>query len=183
MKGEKRIQIQNAAQWKKTFDVPNLIIGLFLSTYILSVSLIEFSLSFYVINENKIELYRDYLLFKNGSGIWKIWQIIVMFVVPISIYDCVLSLIQIFTKHATWKRNVLDILKAIQLCSILSITVIFVMPLEKRIASSITQHLIEELNFYSFFTFFLNILGCILNLLYYRESKTIVSVATDKKIN
>jgi hypothetical protein len=56
---------------KQPFSIPQLIITLLFSTYFLTIQTIELSLSIYVLQENKIEIYREYLLFKRQAPIWK----------------------------------------------------------------------------------------------------------------
>lgn len=167
---------------KKPFSVSQLIIGLILSTYFLSVALIEFSLSIYVQQQNKPHLFQQYLLFKQDTLLWKSWQLITTAIIPLSLFDAITGLYQIFTHQATQRRNLLDIIKAAHLFAILYITITRLMPLESQIKQSTpSMSLLQQINYFHHFTFALNILGLIIPLLYYHDSKHPSSITSTKK--
>lgn len=168
---------------KKPFSGSQLIIGLFLGTYFLSVELIEFSLSIYVLQENKPELYRDYLVFKRQAAVWKWWQMITTAIVPLSIVDAIRGLIEIFTKKATFKRHFIDVIKAAQLFGILFTIITCIMPLESKLIEEPSRDLMEALNYFHCIAFLLNILGWLNPLLRYRDWQSEVKIDSTKKEN
>ena len=172
-----KVQIQS----KRPFLVSQLIIGLFLSTYVLSVALIEFSLSLYAVRENKINLIPSYLMFKKAAPLWKWWQIAVTLIVPFSVFDAIRGVVEIFTKNATKMRNFLDFVKACQLAGILYTTIACVMPLESNLIQGHSMALAEDFCFFQFFVFILNFIGWALQLLIYRESQVKEPISVDKK--
>lgn len=174
--------MESQSGYKKPFSVSQLVIALFLSTYFLSVAMIEFSLSMFVLKERKVDLYRDYLIFKREALLWKSWQLITSTVVPLSVIDSISSLWQIFTKKATLRRNVLDVLKAFQLFSILYTTIFLLIPLETKMIETSSFTIAENLNYIQRFSFSLNILGLLIPLLRYRDWQTEkISSNTTKK--
>ncbi len=65
----------NIKLYKQPFSISELITSLLFSTYFLTVQTIELSLSIYVLRENKIDIYSEYLLFKSHASICPGWTI------------------------------------------------------------------------------------------------------------
>ena len=168
---------------KQPFSNSQLIIGLFLSTYFLSVELIEFSLSIYVLQENKTDFYRDYLVFKRQAMVWKWWQMFTSLIVPLSIFDAIRGLYEIVTKKATLKRNLLDIIKAVQLFGILYTIIVHIMPLETKLIEEPSREVAEALNGFHWIAFLLNILGWLNPLLRYQDWQSELKIDANKKKN
>ncbi|CAF1525784.1 unnamed protein product, partial [Rotaria sordida] len=143
----KRINDVDVNQYKNPFSTSQLIIGLFIGTYFLTVELIDFS----------------------QAPIWKWWQLCTMIILPLSMIDALRDLIHMFTKKATIRRNVIDILKAIQFFGIVYTMFVCIMPLESHLAEKPSKHLARDLNFYHSFAFGFNILGWLLTLLRYYD--------------
>ncbi|CAF4168522.1 unnamed protein product [Rotaria sordida] len=177
----KRINDVDVNQYKNSFSTSQLIIGLVIGTYFLTVELIDFSLSMYVLREKKPELYQEYIMFKSQAPIWKWWQLCTMIVLPLSMIDALRDLIHMFTKKATIRRNVIDILKAIQFFGIVYTMFVCVMPLESHLAEKPSKHLARDLNFYHSFAFGFNILGWLLTLLRYYDWKNDKQIPSEKK--
>ncbi|CAF4811421.1 unnamed protein product, partial [Rotaria sp. Silwood2] len=133
--------------------------GLLFGTYFLTVQTIELSLSTYVLQENKLDLYRDYLIFKGQAPIWKWWQLVSNIIIPLSIITTVRDLFQIFTRKSTTRRNLIDIVTALQLLGVLYTVFINVLPLENKLIQTASKHNISKLNSFYWIVFLLNILG------------------------
>lgn len=172
----------NIKLYKKQFSTSQLILGLLFGTYFLTVQTIELSLSIYVLRENKFKVYGDYLLFKSQAPIWKWWQIFSTIIVLLSIIDTVRDLFQTLTKKATFKRNALDIIKALQLFPALYIAITHVLPLESKLVEASSKDDIRQLNFFQWIVFLLNIVGWFLPLLRYQEWKNNEHTDSKKKI-
>ena len=167
--------------YKNPFSISQLIIGLFLSTYFLTVELVEFNLSLYVLQESKPEFYQEYLIFKSQASIWKWWQLCTTFIIPLSIIDVLRGLFHIFTRTATMRRNLLDVLQAVQLFGILYIIFICIIPLESKLVGKPSNFFTQELYFFHQFAFALNILGWLLPLFRYYDWKNDQYIANEKK--
>ena len=181
MSSAKRSNDVDMDQYKNPFSISQLIIGLIISTYFLTVELIEFSLSMYVSQEKKPELYKEYLTFKQEAFVWRWWQLCTMIILPLSVIDASRDLIHMFTRKATTRRNTIDILKAIQTFSTIYTMFYCIMPLESKIAENPSNHLARNLNFYHWFAFALNIVGWSLPLLRYYDWKNDQYIPPTKK--
>jgi hypothetical protein len=166
---------------KQPFSVSQLIMALLFSTYFLTVQTIELSLSMYVLQENKLEIYRDYLIFKSQAPIRKWWQLFLTILIPLSIIGAVTDLFQIFTKKATIKRNLLDTVAALQLFTVLFIIFTRVLPLENKLIQTNSKDNIVELNFFYFILFLLNILGWFLPIFRYQTGQNDQQIHPKKK--
>jgi len=169
--------------WKASVTASKLTVAIFFSTYFLSVQLIELSLSTYVSQDkNKAEAYRGYLLFKREAPIWKYWQIFGNLMVLLSFVTSIISLIEMFTKQATIKRNFLDIVKAIQVFTALYIAFTQILPLESQFIQTPSKDLAKQLNFFQWIIFTLSIIGFFVPIFQYVDGKNKpVDTAKDKK--
>jgi hypothetical protein len=156
---------------KQPFSIPQLIITLLFSTYFLTIQTIELNLSIYVLQKNKIEIYREYLLFKRQAPIWKWWQSFSTIILLLSLITTVRDLIQTLTRKATFKRNLLDILKALQLFIVLYISFTHILPLHNKLIESISMDNIRQLNSFQWIVFLLNILGWFIPIFRHQEWK------------
>jgi hypothetical protein len=167
--------------YQKQFSISQLIIGIFLGTYFLSVELVEFSLSNYVEQENKLELYRDYLIFKRQAPLWRWWQLLTTLIVPLSIIDTLRELFRILTEKTTTVNRSLSILTALQLFGILYTIITFILPLESKLLDESSSSLAQDLKFYHGIALLLNILGWLIPLFRYHEWKNYAHICSDKK--
>jgi hypothetical protein len=172
----------NIKLYKQPFSISALIIGLLFGTYFLTVQTIELSLSIYVLKENKLEIYSEYLLFKREASIWKWWQLFSTIIVLPSIINVVRDLFQIFTKKATFKRNLLDIVTALQLFGVLYTVITRISPLENKLIQTTSKDIIRELNSFQWIVFLLNILGWFLPIVRYQDWKNDGNTHLKKKI-
>jgi hypothetical protein len=172
----------NIKLYKQPFSISALIMGLLFGTYFLTVQTIELSLSIYVLQENKLEVYSEYLLFKRQAPIWKWWQLFSIIIVLLSIIIAIRDLFQIFTKKATFKRNLLDIVTALQLFIVLYTVITRVLPLENKLIQTTSNDIIRELNFLQWIVFLLNILGWFIPIFRYHDWKNDGSTHLKKKI-
>jgi hypothetical protein len=166
---------------KEPFSIPLLIMGLLFSTYFLTIQTIELSLSIYVLQENKFEIYREYLLFKRQAPIWKWWQLFTLITLLFSIIIVVRDLLQILTRKATFKRHLLDIVTALHLFVILYISFKHILPLQNKLIQSISIDNIRELNFYQWIIFLLNIIGWFIPIFRYQDWKNDKNIHPKKK--
>ncbi|CAF1557093.1 unnamed protein product [Rotaria sp. Silwood1] len=161
----------DVVSYKKPFAVSQLTIAMLFTTYFLTVEIIELSLSTYVLQQNKLEVYQQYLLFKSQAPIWKYWRILTLIILPITIFINIQNLFQILTKKATIQRHLLDVISAFQLFGILYTIIVRLMPLETRFMKSISNDIAQNLNSIHQTAFMLNILGWFIPIFRYRESK------------
>ncbi|CAF3490550.1 unnamed protein product [Rotaria sp. Silwood1] len=172
----------DAKLYKEPFSISQLIMGLLFGTYFLTVQTIELSLSTYVLQENKFDLYRDYLIFKGQAPIWKWWQLVSSIIIPLSIITAVRNIFQIFTKKSTTRRNIIDIVTALQLFGILYTVFTSVLPLEKKLIQTVSKHNIHKLNFLHWIIFLSNILGWFIPIFRYQDWKNDERLHPKKKI-
>jgi len=178
-------KIENADDiklYKQPFSASQLIMGLLFSTYFLTVQTIELSLSIYVLQENKYEIYSEYLLFKRQAPIWKWWQLFSTIIVLLSIITVARDLFETFTRKATFKRNLLDIVTALQLSVALYTAITRVLPLENKLIQATSKDNIRELNSFQWILFLLNILGWFIPIFRYQDWKNNESTHLKKKI-
>lgn len=172
----------DAGSYKKPLAIPELIIGLLLSTYFLTVETIELSLSIYAVQQNNFEVYQQYLIFKNQAPIWKYWQLFTTLILPLTIFATVRDLIQILTKKATTQRHLLDVIAALQLFGILYVIIVRIMPLENQFMKTGSNYIAQDLNTIHWIAFALNIIGWFIPVFRYRESKNdMYSIQTKKQ--
>ena len=157
------------ASCKQPFSVSQLIPGLLLGTYFLTVETIELSLSIYTLQQNNLDIYRQYLIFKSQAPIWKHWQLFTVIIMPLTVTMITRDLFQTLTKKASTERHLLDILAACQLFSILYAIIVHVMPLENQFMEKPSKDIARDLNVVHWITFILNILGWIIPVLRSRE--------------
>jgi cytochrome bd-type quinol oxidase subunit 2 len=169
--------VDSVKLYKQPFSISQLIMTVLFRTYFLTVLTIELSLSIYVIQENKPEIYHEYLVFKRQAPIWKWWQVFSAIIIPLSIITAVRDLLQTFTKKATNKRNLLDIVTALQLFAVLYTVFTRVLPLENKLIQATSKDNTVELKFFQCIVFILNILGCFITVFRYRDWKN------DKRIH
>jgi hypothetical protein len=181
MSSKKSEKIDDIKLYKSPLSASQLVASLLFSTYFLTVQLIELSLSIYVLKENKSEIYKEYLIFKSESLIWKPWQIFALITIPLGVFGAIKDLIQVFTKKATKKRNLIDILAALQLFSVLFIVFTRILPLEKKLIQLTTKDYLYDLNFFQWIVFILNVCGWFTPILKYEESKNHSHIKLDKK--
>jgi uncharacterized membrane protein len=167
---------------KSPFSASQLVISLLFGTYFLTVQTIELSLSIYVLQQNKLELYKEYLIFKNGASIWKWWHLFSSLTIPLSIFGAFQGLFQIFTKKATKKRNLIDIIAALQLFTVLSIVFTRILPIENQLIETISKEYLYELNSFQWIVFLLNILGWFIPIVRYQDRKNDQQIDSKKKI-
>jgi hypothetical protein len=168
--------------YKKPFSISQLIIALVLGTYFLTVETIELSLSIYATQENKPEIYREYLLFKSQAPIWKWWQELTTLIIPLSVFAVISDLFQTLTKKATTKRNLIDIVAALQLFGVLFTVFTRVLPLETQLIKTASYDNASQLNFVHWIVFMLNIVGWFIPLFRYQDWKNDENVHPKKKI-
>ena len=144
---------------KQPFSVPQLVITLLFSTYFLTIQTVELSLTTYILQKNKVEIYRDYLLFKDQAPIWKWWQSFSTVILLLSIITTIRDLLQTLTRNATFTRNLLDILKAFQLFMALYVSFTHILPVQSKYIQSMSMDYIYQLNSLQWIVFLLNILG------------------------
>jgi hypothetical protein len=173
--------VDNIKLSKQPFSIPQLIITLLFSTYFLTIQTIELSLSIYVLQENKIEMYREYLLFKRQAPIWKWWQAFSTIILLLSVIAAVRDLLQTLTRKATFTRNLLDIIKALQLFIVLYIAFTRILPLQNKLIETISMENILELSFLQWIVFLLNILGWFIPIFRYQEWKNDEHIHLKKK--
>jgi hypothetical protein len=101
----------------------------------------------------------------------------------LSIIDAIRGLYEIFTKKATLKRNLLDVIKAVQLFGILYTIIACIMPLEIKLIEEPSRDLAEALNHFHRIAFLLNILGWLNPLLRYRDWQSEQKIDSTKKKN
>jgi hypothetical protein len=166
---------------KSPFSISQLMIGLLFSTYFLTIQTIELSLSIYVLQENKFEIYREYLIFKNAAPIWKWWHLFSLVTIPLSIFGAVRDLFQIFTKKATIKRHLIDIIRALQLFTVLSIVFRRILPIENKLIEISSKEYLYELNFFQWIVFLLNICGWFIPIFRYQDWKNDQRIHPRKK--
>lgn len=156
---------------KVPFSIFELIIALLLNTYFVTVGMIEFSLSTYVLQENKADLYHDYAHFKHQAHIWKWWQHITIMFVPLSIFSAIRNLIHIFTRTATMTRNLIDIVTILHLVAILYTIIQCARPLETKWMKEPSNDVLQELNFFHLIVLILNIIGWFIPIFRYHDWK------------
>lgn len=159
----------NIKSCKSPFTISELIISLLFSTYFLTVQIIELSLSIYVLQQNKFELYKEYLIFKNSPHLWKLWHLFSSLTIPLSIFGAIKGLFQIFTKKATKKRNLIDIIAALQLFTVLSIVFTRILPIENKLIEKSSKESLYELNSFQWIVFLLNIFGWFIPIIRYQD--------------
>ena len=161
----------NRGLYRNPFSISQLAIGLVLSTYFLTVEVIELSLSIYAVQENKPETYREYLIFKPDAPIWKQWQLLTLLLIPLSIKTAINDLYQIFTTRATTRRNLIDVVTALQLFGILFTVFKCAQPLETQLVKISSYECASELNFFHWIMLVLNIVGWLIPIFRYHEWK------------
>jgi len=171
----------NIKLYKQPSSISELIMGLLFGTYFLTVQTIELSLSIYVLRENKLETYSEYLLFKGHAPIWKWWQLFSTIIVLLSIIPTVRDLLQTFTRKATFKRHLLDIVKALQLFTALYIAITRVLPLENKLTQTTSKDNIRDLKFFQWIIFLLNIIGWLIPIFKYHDGKNNEHIHSKKK--
>lgn len=182
MSSTKSTKIENVQSWKSPVTVTQLSTAIFFSTYFLSIQLLELSLSTYVSREkNKVDVYRDYLLFKKQAPIWNWWQSFANIIVLLSLLTAIVSLIEIFTKKATIKRHVLDIIKAIQVFTSLYIAFTYIIPLENQIMQTLSKDSVYQLNLFQWIIFSLSLIGFFVPVFQYLDEKRVDKNSSNKK--
>jgi hypothetical protein len=166
---------------KQPVSISQVITALLFSTYCLTVQTIELSLSMYVLQQNKSEIFREYLIFKSQAPIWKWWQLFLTILIPLSIIGVVTDLFQTFTQKATIKRNLLDIVAALLLFTVLFIVFTRVLPLENKLIQTNSKDNMAELNFFLSILFLLNILGWFLPIFQYQTGQNDQQIHPEKK--
>ena len=157
--------------YKKPFSISQLTIALVLSTYFLTVEMIELSLSIYAVQENKPEFYSEYLAFKKAAPIWKSWQLLTTLIIPISFVTVTVDLFQTLTRKATTTRNLIDLVAVLQLYGILYTVVTRVLPLETELIKTASYDTARELNLTHYIVFLLNIVGWFIPIFRYQNWK------------
>lgn len=161
--------VNNVKLLKEPFSISQLIITLLFGTYFLTIQTVELSLTTYSLQENKVEIYRDYLLFKQQAPIWKWWQLFSNMILLLSFITTVRDLFQTLTRTATFTRNLLDILKAFQLFIAFYVSFTHIIPLQRNYIQSVSMDDIYQLNSFQWVVFLLNILGWFLPIFRYKE--------------
>ncbi|UJR24687.1 hypothetical protein I4U23_006060 [Adineta vaga] len=155
----------------KNSPISPIVIGVLFSTYFLTVQTIEYSLSNYVLNENQVELYRKYLLFKGNSSIWHWWHLLSLLTIPLAVFEACSDLVRIFTKKYPLKRTLMSIIRAIQLFSTLFISFGHTVSLEKKFIETNSKDILVELNYYQSLLFLLNIIAWFIPIIQYKQAQ------------
>jgi hypothetical protein len=124
---------------------------------------------------------KDDLLFKRRAPIWKWWQLFSTIIVLLSVITALRDLIQTFTKTATFKRNLLDIVRAFQLFTALYTVITSILPLENKLIQATLKDNIYELNSFQWIVFLLNILGWFIPVFKYQDWKNDERIHPKKK--
>ena len=162
-------------------QVSPIVIPVLFATYFLTVQTIEYSLSTYVLNENHLELFQKYLIFKANAPMWKWWQLFTLITLPPVILKTVTDVLQMFTREKPIIHHLVCLLQFIQLFSRLYIHFARAVPLEKKLAEISARENLLELNSYYLILLVLMLIAWFIPIVQYKQMQEMEPIENGKK--
>lgn len=166
---------------RTTPRISPIVIPVLFGTYFLTVQTIEYSLSTYVLNENHLDLFKKYLIFKANAPIWKWWHMFTLVTLPPVILKTVTDVLHIFTKKKPIKHHLVCLVQFIQLFSRLYITFTRAVPLEKKLTEISSRENVLELNSYHSMLLVLILIAWFIPIVQYKQMQEVQTIEDEKK--